>query len=417
MYDALYDLLNDGYEISDSFNLSVELKKDNNYLLLSFLEPEINESIKDNIKALYKEEEILYPDYTDTQLGIISDFRNNFGYDYHYPLISDVFDKKYKKVIILILDGMGTNILMNNLDEGSFLRRHYLKSIHSIYPSTTAASTTAMKSGLSPYQSGWTGWENYFKEIDKNVVLFNGKEYKTDIETHVTGYVKMPYKMFYDDMKDVNGSYDDPDFNKKKRSIDDILNSSLEKNLKDTYQAQYVYYDEPDYSMHDLGPYHKRIKKILKSIDKRVERYAKKLTEDTLLVITADHGHRAVKPLNIYDAKILNDLLERSPSNDARCISFKVKDGKHEEFEKIFNALFKGYYLLMKSSEAIEKGFFGLKDDIRHERIDDFFADYVAFAINDRYFNYKGVNNHLFKSHHAGITKDEMLVPIIVVRK
>ena len=161
MYDYLYDLLNEGYEINDSFNLSVELKKENEYLLLSFLDVEANESIKENIKALYKPEELLYPDYNDTQIGIISGFRKNFGFDINYPVIDGVFDKKYKKTIILILDGFGTNILMNNLDENSFLRKNYFKSIHSIFPSTTAASTTSMKTGLSPYRTGWTGWENY----------------------------------------------------------------------------------------------------------------------------------------------------------------------------------------------------------------------------------------------------------------
>ncbi len=417
MYDKLYDLLKEGYLISDSFNLSIELKKDNNYLLLSFLNPTIDENIKENIKSLYKKEEILYPDYNDCQLGIISAFRNNFGYKYKYPIIDGIFDKKYKKVIILILDGLGTNILLNNLDDNSFLRRHYLKNIHSNYPSTTAASTTAMKSGLSPYQSGWTGWENYFKELNENLILFSGKVYKTDEPTKINAYIKMPYEMFYSDMKDVKGYFTDPDFNNKNRTFDDILNRSIELNLKDELQAQYVYYDEPDHLMHDLGPYDIKIKELLKEMDKKIESYANKLTEDTLLVITADHGHRAVEPLNIYDAKILNDLLERSPSNDARCITFKVKDGKNKEFEKIFNILFKDYFLLLTKDEAIKKGFFGLKDDIKHERIDDFLADYVACAINNRYFNYKGVNNHLFKSHHAGITKDEMEVPIIVYRK
>ena len=74
-------------------------------------------------------------------------------------------------------------------------------------------------------------------------------------------------------------------------------------------------------------------------------------------------------------------------------------------------------FKLFKTKDAIDMGFFGLKDDIRHERIDDFLADYIAVAINDRYFNYKGIPDFIFKSHHAGITKDEMSVPLIVIRK
>ena len=417
MYDNLYDLINDGYEISDSFNLSVELKKDDNYLLLTFIDSEINENIKENIKALYKEEKIVYPNFNDCQLGLISGFRKNFGYDYKYKIIDSVFDKKYKKMIILILDGLGTNILINNLGDNSFLKRNYLKSIHSIYPSTTAASTTSMKSGLSPYTTGWTGWENYFREINKNIILFTGRDSITDDLTGISAYTQMPYKPFYSDMDKVKGYTVEPDFSKENRVIDDVLKRSLELNKLDEAQVQYVYDPEPDHLMHELGPYDEKIKLILKEYDKKIEEYASKLTPDTLLIITADHGHRAVKPIDIYNAKIINELLDRKPTNDARCVTFKVKKGMEEKFEFIFNSLFKGYFELIKTEDAIEKGFFGLKDDIRSDRIDDFLADYIALGINDRYINYKKEDTFIFKSHHAGITKDEMEVPVIVYRK
>ncbi|MCR5232239.1 MAG: hypothetical protein K6B64_06300 [Acholeplasmatales bacterium] len=71
----------------------------------------------------------------------------------------------------------------------------------------------------------------------------------------------------------------------------------------------------------------------------------------------------------------------------------------------------------MKTSDAIKEGYFGDPFGKIHERIKDFLGDYVAFGINKYYFNYKGENSILFKSHHAGITKEEMEVPVIVIRK
>ncbi|UKI50367.1 MAG: hypothetical protein L6U99_02720 [Clostridium sp.] len=43
----------------------------------------------------------------------------------------------------------------------------HTEDLISIYPSTTAAATTAAISGLAPLESGWTGWQNYVKEINQ----------------------------------------------------------------------------------------------------------------------------------------------------------------------------------------------------------------------------------------------------------
>ena len=111
------------------------------------------------------------------------------------------------------------------------------------------------------------------------------------------------------------------------------------------------------------------------------------------------------------------DLLNRKPSNDGRCITFSVKEGMHKNFEHTFRSLFSSCYKLYSKEEAINLGLFGLPDDKRHERIDSFLGDYVAIAISKYYFNYKDADNFEFKSHHAGITKREMLVPICVYKK
>ena len=88
-----------------------------------------------------------------------------------------------------------------------------------------------------------------------------------------------------------------------------------------------------------------------------------------------------------------------------------------DKFVKMFHALFGEVFSLYSKRDAIKMGFFGDPNGYIHARIDDFLGDYVAIATNQFYFNFKGENNHLFKSHHAGITKDEMEVPVIVIRK
>lgn len=413
MYNYLDIKLEEGFKIIENVFLAVEISKDSIYELLSYIPIEhVDEGIKDRIRDLYHPKEILYPDYKQTPLNLIASIRDNFGYKSNYPKL-DILDKKYRQAILLILDGMGLNIIENNLDSNSFIRKHFVKEITSIYPTTTAAATTSIKSGLPPITTAWTGWENYMRELNRNVVLFTGINYYNDEPTGVSLYKYIPYHMFYEDMN-VKGYCLEPDFTKK-YNLKDLLKKSLKINQKNEPSIQYVYYPEPDGIMHEKGPYSKEAKEELARIDSIVEEYANSLLEDTVLLITADHGHTAVLPLEFYSCKPLLRLLKRKPSNDARCITFSVLPGKECEFEKIFNGLFSSVYQLFKSKDAIEKGFFGI--GAIHPRCEDFLADYVAVATNEYYFNYKAKDDFVFRSHHAGITRDEMQVPICIIKR
>lgn len=417
MFNHLEYLLDNNYKITDSIYLCVELCRDNEYYLLSFLNiNNIDVNIKNTIKELYKKYDIIYPDYNKTVLNAISAIRNNFGYDYKYPINNKIFDKKYNKAIVLVLDGLGINIINKNLSNDSFIKRNLVDTAVSIYPSTTAAATTSIKSGLSPISTGWTGWENYLSEIKRNVVLFTGINYYNDEPTGISLYNYIPYKMFYSDM-DINSYIVEPDFSKHSDDVNEVLNKSLKLNKKSEKQIQYVYFTEPDSIMHEFGSYSEEAKVICNDIDKKVEKYANALSEDTILIITADHGHTNVKEIGLYGCNVLLKLLKRNPSNDGRCITFNVKDDKYKEFELLFNSLFGSIYKLYKTNDAIKLGFFGLDGDYYNKRCDDFLADYVAVATNEYFFNYKGLSDFTFKSHHAGITSDEMLVPICVIRK
>lgn len=417
MFNHLDMLLNDNYIITDSVYLCVEVCKNNRYYLLSYINVfNVDINIKNTIKSLYKEYDITYPNFNKTVLSVISAIRNNFDYDYKYSINNKIFDKKYNKVVLLILDGLGVNIIKNNLDDNSFIKRHLIDTAVSIYPSTTAAATTSIKSGLSPISTGWTGWENYLEEIKRNVVLFTGVNYFNDEPTGISLYNYIPYNMFYNDM-DVKGYVVEPDFSKRSYDINEVLNKSLKLNKIEEKQIQYVYFTEPDGIMHEFGCDSKEAIRICIDIDKKVEKYVESLSDDTILIITADHGHTNVKEINFYACKPLINLLERNPSNDGRCITFKVKNKRHNEFELLFNSLFGSIYKLYKKSDAVKLGFFGLDDDYYNKRCDDFLADYVACACNEYYFVYKENSPHIFKSHHAGITSDEMLVPICVIRK
>ena len=55
-----------------------------------------------------------------------------------------------------------------------------------------------------------------------------------------------------------------------------------------------------------------------------------------------------------------------------------------------------------------------------HERFHDFVGDYIAVAKSNAIIHYKvtgGKEPHHFKGHHAGVTDEEMLIPLIIIGK
>jgi hypothetical protein len=416
MFQAFDDYLQSGYKVKETIYRCPVITNRQEEIILSYIHmKDIGEDIKKKIHRMCKSIRIMKPDYSDTILNIIGGIRNNYGYESHFKDSHNVLDRKYKNCIILLLDGLGASVLKENLDEDAFLNKKLSFTEHAIYPSTTAASTTSTQCGLTPLESSWTGWSNWIRELNREIILFTGNNYYTDEPTGRSGFDFIPFKPFFHDMK-VKGYIINPDFSEGTKDINDVLSVSLSKLNFPQPIVQYVYWPEPDGIMHQYGTYSNEAKEAIRDINDKVERYSQALPLDTILIISADHGHTPVKPINIYNWEVLNRYLKTKPSNDSRCVVFRVKDGMGSKFEKMFNSLFGEVFKLLPSKDAIKMGYFGDPNVHIHQRIEDFLGDYVAIATNQFYLNSKE-NNFNFKSHHAGITKDEMEVPVIVRRK
>ncbi len=415
----LKELLALGYTLENSQGLAIILRKNKDVIAITYLNIYTNISKLADFKEYVSEASIIRPDYNLTLLNVIGEIQNHFGgsncYKPNLTVRSYLDSGKYENVVVLLLDGLGTTILNHHLPKDAFLRRHFKESLVSLYPSTTAAATTAIKSGLSPRVNGWTGWENYIKEADRSIVLFTGKDYFTEESTGINYFKLMPYEPFYKDLAP-QGFMVEPDF-KNKVKLKNELKRAL-KNIKNYGKTiQYVYTTEPDSTLHVKGLASKETHKVIVSLNKEVERFAKRLPENTLLIVTADHGHRDVSSIKLYECDILMNMLERMPANDSRALAFKVKEEFASEFPIIFNKLFGEIYELHPSKDLLKSGYFG-NENYTNPRVLDFIGDYFALGINDYYMVYsKSIDpsKHIeFKSHHAGITANEMLVPLIV---
>ena len=116
----------------------------------------------------------------------------------------------------------------------------------------------------------------------------------------------------------------------------------------------------------------------------------------------------------LEDYKDIFDTLAGDTSFEGRLCSFKIKDGREEEFVYLFNKYFSNYFVLMTKEELIDSKLLG--NGTEHKYFRDSLGDYFALAYSNKYFKYRNVG-HIHKSTHAGLTEDEMKIPLIVLNK
>ena len=78
----------------------------------------------------------------------------------------------------------------------------------------------------------------------------------------------------------------------------------------------------------------------------------------------------------------------------------------------MFNSLFKDHFILMNHEDFLGSGLLG--SGVPHPRLDGFVGDYVAIS-TDEYCIDDYRSNDTLKGIHAGLTAEEMNVPLIVL--
>jgi hypothetical protein len=380
---------------------------------------------------------MIRPDYNNSILNLITSILKYYNVESKYnslPEIDEILKKDYNNVVLLILDGMGENIL-NELNENELFRKNKIKTITSVYPTTTAAAMTTYYAGKPPIETGWIAWSQYFKEFGRNINLlpwvdsYTGEKIKVPnlTRTDIIGY-KNIYEQIKEKNEDVKVYEVSPDYcdQKTKISIDakemDEISEALEMLCKNKDKKfVLVYSDNPDGLIHKYGCKSEEVKEFLENAQNELTKLIEKIKDtNTLILISADHGHKDIEEtISILDLPEIYDCLQMPPTFEGRMVGFFVKENRKQEFEEIFNEKFKDKFLLYTKEEFLNSGLLG--EGIPHKKVDDFVGDYVAISTSGTRIlleNYLTVatgkvDNKV--STHCGLTKEELEVPIIKI--
>ena len=353
---------------------------------------------------------MIYPDYKNNIVNIAGSIEKYFDLKSDVSSLGEIDEVlnsyKPKNVVVILFDGMGYN-LINKKIPNTFLVNNIVKRITSTCQATTTSATTSIMTGKYPCTHGYLGWDMYYKNENAFVTMFTNtykdsdKEYPFNIAEKYFSYETITDRILE------NGKYHSKivfpiKYEETYNDIDEML-SMIKSNLnRKEKNYVYAYYMDPDSTLHDKGNNSKEVLSILKMINDKCEKFANEIN-DTLLIITSDHGHIDTEYIYLSDYPDLFDLITSNVWLEGRCCAFNVTD--KTLFEKLFNKYFSEYFKLMSKDEVIESKLFGLDNENKY--FCDSIGNFIALAKSD----------NIFKSNHAGFTEDEMYVPLIMVKK
>lgn len=253
---------------------------------------------------------ICLPDYQESIVNLMTSLGNSFGWKSKYKelgLLSSKEIKKYKNVILIVIDGLGYEYLMKR-GKGTFLRENLRGKITSIFPPATSSAITSFLTGVAPQQHAFTGWFMKFKEVG---IVSNAFSFSPRVGGESFVREKVPIERFIEE-KGFFSKIKTKCFSISPKIIkNSIYNKFISKNSTNLYYKNlkgffkqikkaidykgrkyiYAYWPYFDEKSHDYGVDNKKVGKHFRELDKEMREFFGRVKRaDTLLIITSDHG-------------------------------------------------------------------------------------------------------------------------------
>ncbi len=326
--------------------------------------------------------------------------------------------KNYRKIALILMDGLSCEIMKEHLSPNDYLLRHVAFQVDAIFPPTTVACTNAILSSKYPSQNAHLGWRQYFAKYNQIFEMFTNINSltRTKMDPPLLKDRYLGYDSILDIIKQKANVETDilyPDYIKKggSKNFDDffVRADKMMKHQNDHFY--YMYYPSPDDIIHVNGVHSKKTLNIIKRINQKMQKLASN-NKDNLIIFIADHGLVDCSCFDIREHEDFLNTLKTIPSLDARSCIFHVLDNKHKEFEMLFKKYYGDYFILKTKKEVLEEEIFGPKEN--HSLFESFLGDYLAISTSKYGFCFE---DDVLKAHHAGGLKEEYLLNVVILNR
>lgn len=365
---------------------------------------------------------------------------------------ASVFGSEFDHVVIVLIDGVGDaqlRWLRTVIPDNPYFRRIEDEGVEtrltSIVPSSTAAATTSIWTGVPAGRHGLIGYDTFLKQyglvvnfltyspvslVSKSgLIELTGKPAEEMIDAETMGevltrqgiasrsYLPIAISSSCLTRAQMRGSRVVPyrGFADLFASVYETMSAEAERRSLD-----FIYYNDIDTYNHLYGMTNERVRQgvdeFLADLDRLIARLRAGKIGRTLVLLTADHGHIPTTPDPSRDMKNqpeLIDTLTLRPTGENRLTYFYPRAGKVEAFLREIAGRYPGEFSLVPSETFLADGFFGpppYHPDVRNR-----IGEYIAIAHGNSFLWWNPRPDRL-RSRHGGLSAEEMIVPFIGCR-
>jgi hypothetical protein len=368
------------------------------------------------------------------------------------PGLQEHWGRRFRNVVVLLLDGFGLDVLQRARQESksdpdlavwqSLPESALLAPLTSVVPSTTATALTSLWSGALPAEHGVIGYEVFLKEYSliANMLRHTPASYSEGesslrlagfnpltflpvplLGPHLARQGVRPYAFLHRSIafSSVSTLLHREAETAPILSLSDLfidLDGLLESASREKRYI-YIYWSALDDLSHRYGPGDPRVWRELAAFSRQLGRFlADRLVhgrDDTLFILTADHGHIPSPKdaaLEVRNHPELLDCLAMLPSGEARLPYAFVRAGREAKFLEYVRRTWGERFRVVPAADFLATGLLG--DRHIYARLPERLGDYVVIP-NDRAYWYFGYKENTLLGRHGGLTRTEMLVPFL----
>jgi len=362
-----------------------------------------------------------------------------------YAAVEHAVKRGIEKVVLLVLDGVGYDHLQRLLAEYPDLHLHRLIGsgtmipITSVFPPTTVSALTSYSTGLTPQEHGMVGYRLYLKETSAitNMIrlsLLGNGEGDSALEAGIDADTFLGAPTIYSRLGRVGveshillGKYI------AKSGLSSIIYDGKEKlhpvvNFSDmlvlarrllqnargrTFLS--LYWGGTDAIAHTYGPWTEEFTAELRAIDAAIGRELIGRVEKTLIIISSDHGFVPMRESDYHDIFHIPEIehgLILPPVGEPRASYLYLREGTRKRVLAAIDEHLSGGLVAIDSETALSGGLFGI--GAVKEAVRDRIGDLIVVSTGNAAILHPYKDAVKLKGMHGGLTRDEMLVPLIV---